>query len=87
MMARLMSLYIEFDKKTYLALISVRQKEKEFLCQVRYVENSLHYKIPAEFLVFDQNGVLQQPDDLRNTRVESLMGIIIQAITKRLQTA
>ena len=85
-MARLMSLDIEFDKQTYLALISVCQKEKEFVCQVRYVEGSCHFQISDDFLVFDLNGVLQQPDCLKNARVGSLMGSTIQAITKQLQS-
>ncbi|HVF97720.1 MAG TPA: hypothetical protein VM871_10375 [Flavisolibacter sp.] len=84
-MARLMSVYIEFNRETYLALVSVRQKETEFVCQVRYVDGGLHYQLSDELLVFDLNGVIRQPDCLKNAGGGSLLSNTIQAIRKQLQ--
>ncbi|HVF97861.1 MAG TPA: hypothetical protein VM871_11085 [Flavisolibacter sp.] len=82
---RLMSLYIEFDNQTHLALVSVREKEREFVCQVRYVVNSLHYELPENLLVFDLNGVLKQPGYVMGGGVKSLMSSTVKAISQHLQ--
>lgn len=84
-MVRLMSIYIEFGQQTYLALVSVRQKNLDFVCQVRYVDGGLHYELSPDSLVFDLNGVLKQPGHLPDATANSLMVNTIKAISRQIQ--
>jgi hypothetical protein len=79
-----MSIYIECEKETFLALVSVRQSNQDFVCQVRYVDSGLHYKLSPSSLVFDENGVLKQSGSLPDARSNPLMADTIKAISKQI---
>jgi hypothetical protein len=85
-MSTLMSMYIEFGHETHLALVSVQQKEGEFVCQVRYMNSRIHYRQTESLLVFDLKGQLKRPVSLRAGKNSTLISRTIKAISRQLQT-
>ena len=84
-MMRLISIDIEFNNKTYLALVSVRQKEEGLACQVRYVDSELQHLLSGDLLTIDLHGDLKQPRHLPGKMAETLVDNTIKAISKRLE--
>lgn len=62
-MTRLCSVMIPFKNQQYPALISVRSREEELVCQVRYVSKNLPFILCGDTLQYSPTeGLKQKPN-------------------------
>lgn len=85
-MTRLCSVMIPFKNQQYPALISVRNREKEVVCQVRYVSKNLPFILAGETMQFNPSEGLKPNPNLPPELATGFVQCITQAVATQVKT-
>lgn len=83
-MARLFSIQFDFQNKEHIALVSVRESERDLCCQVRYTDKDLNNLLCGKQFVFNLLDGLKQPCELSGQLMQALFTATVDAIKKHL---
>ena len=83
-MVRLFSINFSFQNKERLALVSIRGKDVDGYCQVRYVDKQLNNLLCGKQVVFNLSDGQPQSAGLSGEVVQNLMRSTVNAVKKHL---
>ena len=84
-MARMMSMYVDFNEHNYMALVVVHQKYgKDEFCEVSFIDKDLQLILSDEMLVFDMKNELKALDQPSNQLAAKLVARTIEALQNRI---
>jgi hypothetical protein len=83
-MVRAFTISFEFDGRVYLALASIKTREKESLCSVRIFDDSLERIVPERQLTYSNENPLC-PTSLHHPSALRLFSSISNAVDHHLQ--
>lgn len=85
-MVRLFSINFAFQNKERLALVSIREKDLDLYCQVRYVDKQLNNLLCGKQFVFNLREGMPPSANASGEAMQSLMHSTIEAIEKHLNS-
>jgi hypothetical protein len=77
---------IPFKNHQYPALISVRSREQELVCQVRYVSKNLPFILSGDTLQFSPTEGLKQQTNMPPELATGFVQCVTQAIATQFKT-
>lgn len=83
-MARLFSVNFRFQNRDHIALVTVREKDPNFYCQIRYLDHKLNSLLAGKPFVFSLHEGMKQPTSVTNDLVQSLLSCTADAVARRL---